>query len=81
MRLLPLNSSNVAAMGYDTAEQVLYVHFNNGSFYKYLGVDSGTVVGILFDPDSQGKAFNTMVKNMGYVYEALDATEVEQMRV
>ena len=81
MRLIALNSSNIAAVGYDIAEQVLYAQFNNGSFYKYLDVDPSTVVGVLFDPVSQGKAFNTRVKDMGYVYEALDAATVEQMRV
>jgi KTSC domain-containing protein len=34
----PVNSSNVAAIGYDSADEVVYVQFLNGSRYAYKGV-------------------------------------------
>jgi hypothetical protein len=81
VRLIPVQSSNLAGIGYDADTQELYAQFNNGSFYKYKGVEGDVVLGVLFDPDSQGKAFNARVKDGGYVYEKLDTTDVEAMRV
>lgn len=34
----PVNSSNIAAVGYDSGNQMVYVHFLNGSTYTYKGV-------------------------------------------
>ena len=36
MEIVPVSSSNVAAVGYE--EGVLQVHFSNGSVYNYFGV-------------------------------------------
>ena len=42
MRMLPdmirVNSSNIAAIGYDSASQEVYVRFLDGSLYVYRGV-------------------------------------------
>jgi len=36
--MIPVSSSNVAAIGYDSNTQVVYVRFLNGSMYIYKGV-------------------------------------------
>lgn len=81
MRLIPVQSSNLAGLGYDADAEELYAQFNNGSFYKYKGVPGEEVLGVLFDPDSQGKAFNSRIKDGAYPYEKLDNADVEKMRV
>lgn len=34
----PVSSSNIASVGYDAAEQAVYVQFQDGSLYAYKGV-------------------------------------------
>lgn len=34
----PVSSSNIAAVGYDAVNQMVYVQFLNGSVYAYKGV-------------------------------------------
>lgn len=34
----PVSSSNIAAVGYDADNQIVYVQFLNGSIYAYKGV-------------------------------------------
>lgn len=38
MNRVPVTSSNVAAIGYDTATQTLEVQFTNGAVYQYFDV-------------------------------------------
>ncbi len=34
----PVSSSNIAAVGYDTENQIVYIQFLKGSTYVYMGV-------------------------------------------
>lgn len=72
MRMIPFQSSNVAGVAYDPDQEELYAQFQNGSWYKYKGVDGDTVLGVIFDPDSQGKAFNAKIKNGNYPFTKLE---------
>ena len=65
MELREIESSNIAAAGYDAAGQVLRVRFNSGAEYDYLKV-SGDVAKALFEADSVGKYFFSCIKT---VYE------------
>lgn len=38
MKLVPVRSSNVKAVGYDPAGKLLHVEFVNGGLYEYAGV-------------------------------------------
>ena len=38
MKLTPVKSSNIDAIGYEEAEMVLYVQFKGGGLYKYAKV-------------------------------------------
>jgi len=38
MEMIPVTSSNIAAIGYDEDSQTLQVEFNNGSNYQYFDV-------------------------------------------
>lgn len=43
MELTPVQSSNVAAVGYDATKQVLYIQFkNNAKIYEHYGVPAET---------------------------------------
>lgn len=77
MRLIPMNSSNLAGLAYD-GEKV-YAQFNNGSVYTYRGVDEDVLLSVLFDPDSQGKSFNAKIKGGNYPYEKLSDEAVDNL--
>lgn len=74
MRFVPLNSSSLAGLAYNPDTEELVAHFNNDKYYKYQGVDSSTVLSILFDPDSQGKAFNAKIVKGSYPYKEIDGS-------
>lgn len=38
MEMIPVSSSNIAAIGYDEGQSVLVIEFNNGRAYEYYGV-------------------------------------------
>jgi hypothetical protein len=62
MERTPVNSSNIAAIGYDSESGVLEVEFTNGTVYSYSGVPMGEYDGLL-SADSKGKYFNANIKN------------------
>ncbi len=62
MDMISVSSSNIAAVGYNEADQVLRVQFNNGRTYEYDGVPVD-VYDALMVADSVGKEFNATVKN------------------
>lgn len=61
MEMLPLDSSNLAAAGYDPATQVLRVQFKNGSIYDYSQVHPEIANG-LFSADSAGQYLHQQIK-------------------
>lgn len=58
----PVDSSNIAAIGYNEANQVLRVEFNNGSIYDYPGVSPNLFQSFL-SSDSKGRFHNMMIKS------------------
>ena len=62
-----VSSSNIAAIGYDTESQSVYVQFLNGSTYAYKGVPEHEFENLRTAP-SVGSYFNRNYKNV-YPYE------------
>lgn len=46
MDMIPVNSSNVAAVGYDVESSTLQVEFNNGTAYQYFDVPEDLFEGL-----------------------------------
>lgn len=63
MKMTNVNSSNVAAVGYDEDSQTLQVEFNNGGTYQYFDVPEAIFEG-LRDADSVGQYLNQQVKGV-----------------
>ena len=40
MKMIPVSSSNIAAIGYDETQSLLVIEFLNGSTYEYYSVPS-----------------------------------------
>ncbi len=38
MEMIPVSSSNIAAIGFDESQSILAIEFNNGRAYEYYGV-------------------------------------------
>ena len=66
----PVNSSNIAAVGYDAENQMVYVQFLNGSTYVYKGVPDHEFENLRTAP-SVGSYLNRNYKNV-YPYERAD---------
>lgn len=76
MRLVPVQSSMLASLGYDQTTETMVVQFQNGSLYRYDGVPSGTFIAVITDKESQGKSFNRLIKNRAFPYERVEPDEV-----
>lgn len=58
----PVESSNLASVGYDGHSETLEVEFRNGLIYQYFNVPQG-IYDELMAAASRGKYFNAMIKN------------------
>jgi hypothetical protein len=67
--MTPVDSTNVAAVGYDPEAQEIYVQFLSGTTYKYLGTDEQTFEE-LRDAPSVGSYLNRVIKP-NYDYQQL----------
>jgi len=67
MDRIPVQSSNVASVGYDEDNATLEVGFNDGSIYQYFGVPLHVYEGLMF-ASSKGTYLNQYVKKGGYSY-------------
>lgn len=81
MRMIPLNSSQVTGIAYNPDTEVMVAQFNNGEFYQYDLVPREAVVYTLFDPESQGKAFNLHIRSQPYPYRKLAPEETRDFVV
>jgi len=61
MNRIPVSSSNVATVGYDSETQTLEIEFNNGGVYQYFDV-SQDIYEALISADSVGKFLNANIK-------------------
>lgn len=58
----PVDSSNVAEIGYDDEEMVLYVRFNKGALYFYEGVPPDVWDEFVYT-ESKGRFIHTHLKD------------------
>lgn len=64
-----VSSSVIDSLEYDSDDQILIVHFNNGSSYQYTGVSEDTFLA-LKDANSVGKYFSENIRN-SYSFQRL----------
>ena len=62
-----VQSSNLAAVGYDSSTSTLEVEFLDGSVYQYFGVPNHIHEGLI-SAGSKGSYFNEFVKRAGYSF-------------
>lgn len=65
----PVQSSNLASVGYDENSQTLEVEFNNGSVYQYFDVPAGEYSGLVRS-ESVGTYFSANIRT-AYRYARL----------
>ena len=61
----PVNSSNIAKIGYDVRDQELHVEFTNGARHAYQGVAPSDYAA-LAGAESVGKHFHAAIRNGGF---------------
>lgn len=71
MERQPVESSSIAAVGYDGALRTLEVEFVNGGVYAYDGVPKAVYAAFLA-ADSHGRFFNAEIRD-GYPFHRLRA--------
>jgi hypothetical protein len=67
MKRTPVDSSAIAAIGYEPREEVLEIEFTSGAVYRYLDVPYA-VYSELIEAESHGRAFAQLVRYRWYVY-------------
>jgi KTSC domain len=67
MNRIPVSSSNLASVGYDSSTQVLEVALLNGGIYQYSGIPLSVYDGLMA-ASSYGSYFDQHVKKAGYFY-------------
>jgi KTSC domain len=71
MEMVPVTSTQIAAVGYDADTKKMRIEFNNGSLYEYSNVTQEIFDGIV-NAASPGGAFTASVKgNPKYPYVRL----------
>ena len=70
MQRTAVDSSNLAAVGYDIESAILEVEFQHGGVYQYFGVPLVVYQGLLNAP-SKGTYLNEVVKRGGYRYRRI----------
>ena len=68
MRMIPVVSSNLAAVGYDSENQILTVQFHSG-LYEYMNVPESVFNGLL-NASSKGQYHAAYIKN-AYPYRRI----------
>ena len=71
VEMIPVSSSDVQEIGYDEANQILYVRFLNNSLYSYQGVPIAEFYG-LQSALSVGGYLNQNIKKGPYTYQHLE---------
>ena len=67
MERVPVQSSNIASIGYDRDSSTLEVEFLNGLVYQYFAVPEEVFDGLMHAP-SKGSFLDQYVKKAGYKY-------------
>lgn len=72
MRRVPVDSSSIAAIGYDPESCVLEIEFRqSGQIYRYFGVPVADY-GAFLNAESKGTYLNQKFKPRGYPYVLLN---------
>ncbi len=69
MEMIPVSSSNIAAVGYDESQSILVIEFLNGRAYEYYGVPQ-YVFDELLNAGSKGSYANK------YIYKNYSQTQI-----
>lgn len=67
MNRVPVSSSNLASVGYDSGSRILEVEFHNHTVYQYLNVPHHVYSGLM-SAGSHGSYLDSHVKKAGYSY-------------
>ena len=67
MERIPVDSSNLASVGYDVASSTLEIEFNSGAIYQYSGGPENEYTGLM-SASSKGSYFDQHIKKAGYPY-------------
>ncbi len=70
MEMIQVESSNIAAVGYNEETKELHIEFNSGKTYSYQDVPKEIAVNLV-KADSVGKYFHAHIRNAGYEYAEL----------
>lgn len=68
--MVPVSSSNLAAVEYDSESYTLKVQFNNGRIYEFYNVPKEVHTGLMNAP-SKGTYFYEKIQNGGYFYNEI----------
>jgi hypothetical protein len=60
--MVPVSSSDLARVGYDSNTEMLRVEFNSGGVYEYYGVPESEYLGLM-NAGSKGSYFHGNIKN------------------
>jgi hypothetical protein len=70
VEMILVHSSHVQAIGYDEMNQILYIQFKDGTYYRYQGVPIAEFYG-LQNATSVGEYLNQNIKKGPYAYQRL----------
>lgn len=71
---IPVNSSAISVVRYDSGSELLEIGFRNGNFYAYYDVDYATFTGLV-SAESVGQYFADNIRNH-FTYEETEAFTV-----
>jgi hypothetical protein len=61
MKMIPVDSSNLSAVGYDSTTKIMHIRFNSGRLYAYYNVPE-SIYRELMNAESLGRYFNSLIK-------------------
>ena len=70
MERSPVESSNLASVGYEADSCTLEIEFHSGGVYHYFGVPLDVYQGLM-SASSKGQFFDRNIKKAGYQYARL----------
>lgn len=62
MQRAPVDSSNIAEVGFDAATKTLEIAFKGGGVFQYVGPDTDQLHKGLMESESKGKYFNQNIR-------------------
>ncbi len=62
MQMIPVSSTHLSAVGFDTSDSSLVANFKNGTVYRYSGVPH-SLFDALLNASSKGAFFNSNIRD------------------